>query len=64
MWCLKRSSSKSCDAKNIIFNGESYSEPAEIADLFNTFFSEIASEVWSDIPDSIISPDSYKPSNF
>ena len=42
---LNRSSSTSCEIKNIIFNGESYSEPVEIGNSFNTFFSEIASEV-------------------
>ena len=46
---LNRSSSKLRDIK---IYGESYSEPVEIANSFSTFFSEIESEVRSDIPDS------------
>ena len=30
--------STSCDIKNIIFNDDSYSEPAEITNSFNTLF--------------------------
>ena len=38
---LNRSSSKLRDIKIIIFNSESYSEPVEIGNSFNTFFQKL-----------------------
>ena len=56
---INRSSSKSCVINEINVNGLNLTDPTEMANEFNIFFSQIAHKIRSTIPETSTSPDSY-----
>ena len=56
---LNRVSSKSSFLREISVDGKLITEPIEIANSFNTFFSEIANNIRAKIPNTAVNPNSY-----
>ena len=62
---INRFPTKKCNISELIVDNTTFNEPSDMADKFNSYFSEIPIEIRNSIPLTTVQPESYiEPNNF